>query len=524
MRHARILVAVTAAALGTIVAVGGAGAPVAPKKPAAPSKTAAPPTKTIATGPPVEPGPMRTPDLVEVATLDPTIRLDIRYATTNNFTGRAVYKEPRAFLQRPAAEALVRVNRALHDKGYGLTVFDGYRPWAVTRLFWDITPDDQKIFVADPALGSKHNRGCAVDLTLHSLADLREVAMPSAYDEPSPRAYATYDGGATGERERRDLLRAAMEREGFFVYPYEWWHFDYKDWREYPVLDVAFDALPPAGRASAAASAAGVDLAHARIVDLTWPFDAQTLYWPTSPSAFELKRISNGPTAAGYFYSANTFCAPEHGGTHLDAPIHFSEKGRTSDQVPLEQLIAPAVVIDVRSRTSLNPDYRLTASDLRDWEASVRPIPKGAIVLLRTGWGERWPDRKRYFGDDTPGDASHLHFPSYGREAAEILVNERGVAAIGVDTASIDYGPSQDFIVHQVAMKANVPGLENVAHLEELPETGAWVAALPMKIAGGSGGPLRIVAFIPDSIKTAPASGAPAAAPGTTAPPGGTHP
>jgi kynurenine formamidase/D-alanyl-D-alanine dipeptidase len=498
MRHARILAAVAAAVFGTIVAIGGAGAPVAPKKPAAPANPAATPTMTAATGPPVEPGPMRTPDLVEVVTLDPTIRLDIRYATTNNFTGRAVYKEPRAFLQRPAAEALVRVNRALRDKGYGLTIFDGYRPWAVTRLFWDITPDDQKIFVADPALGSKHNRGCAVDLTLHALADPRQVAMPSAYDESSPRAYATYDGGATGERERRDLLRAAMEREGFFVYPYEWWHFDYKDWREYPVLDLAFDALPPTGPAPApaAASAASVDLAHARIVDLTWPFDAQTLYWPTSPSAFELKRLSFGPTAAGYFYSANTFCAPEHGGTHLDAPIHFSEKGRTSDQVPLGQLIAPAVVIDVRARTSLNPDYRLTAADLRDWEAVVKPIPKGAIVLLLTGWGERWPDRKRYFGDDTPGDATHLHFPSYGREAAEILVNERGVAAIGVDTASIDYGQSKLFESHRILMGQDIPAFENVANLDRLPPKVEMVIALPMKIRGGSGGPLRIIAFV----------------------------
>jgi kynurenine formamidase/D-alanyl-D-alanine dipeptidase len=512
MRHARILAAVAAAALGTMVAVaatgrvGAAAAAVTPKKPAAAAKSTATPTKTTATGPPVEAGPLRAPDLVEVVALDPSIRLDIRYATTNNFTGRAVYKEARAFLQRPAAEALARVNRALRDKGYGLTIFDGYRPWAVTRLFWDITPDDQKIFVADPALGSKHNRGCAVDLTLHALADGREVAMPSAYDESSPRAYATFDGGAVDARERRDLLRAAMEREGFFVYPYEWWHFDYKDWREYPVLDLAFDALPAGGASPGAAAAggaaakvpaaAGFDLTRARLVDLTWPFDATTLYWPTSPSGFELKPLSHGATPGGWFYSANTFCAPEHGGTHLDAPNHFSEKGRTSDQVPLEQLIGPAVVIDVRAKTAGDPDYRLTAADLRDWEATHGTIAKGSIVLLRTGWGERWPDRKRYFGDATPGDASHLHFPSYGREAAEILVGARGVAAIGVDTASIDYGPSQDFIVHQVAMRANVPGLENVAHLEALPETGAWVAALPMKIAGGSGGPARIVAFI----------------------------
>jgi D-alanyl-D-alanine dipeptidase/kynurenine formamidase len=520
MRHARVTAAV-AVAIGTLCAVALGAATIGGALAVAGSAAPAAPSKTKATGPPVETGPMRAPDLVEVITIDPSIRLDIRYATAKNFTGRPVYREARAFLQRPAAEALARVSRALADKGYGLTIFDGYRPWSVTKTFWDITPDDQKIFVADPAEGSKHNRGCAVDLTLHALADGREVAMPSEYDETSPRAYATYDGGAADARQRRDLLRAAMEREGFFVYPYEWWHFDYKDWREYPVLDLAFDALPPSGAPTAvkpapgAAAAAGLDLSRARLVDLTWPFDASTLYWPTSPSGFELKSLSHGPTAGGWFYSANTFCAPEHGGTHLDAPIHFSEKGRTTDQVPLEQLIGPAVVIDVRARTAADPDYRLTAGDLRDWEAAHGTIPKGAIVLLRTGWGDRWPDRRRYLGDATPGDASHLHFPSYGREAAEILVGARGVAAIGVDTASIDYGASQDFIVHQVAMRANVPGLENVAHLEALPETGAFVAALPMKIAGGSGGPARIVAFIPDSaaIVTVP-----------SAPPGGTHP
>ena len=513
MRQVRIPAAV-AVAFAAFCAIGGALPASGRAGTAIPAATRSPaaPTKTKATGPPVESGPMRAPDLVEVIAIDPAIRLDVRYATAKNFTGRPVYREARAFLQRPAAEALARVDRALAEQGYGLTIFDGYRPWSVTRIFWDITPDDQKIFVADPALGSKHNRGCAVDLTLHALADGREVVMPSEYDESSPRAYATYDGGEASARERRDLLRAAMEREGFFVYPYEWWHFDYKDWREYPVLDLAFDALPPA---APGADATGFDLSRARLVDLTWPFDATTLYWPTSPSGFELKPLSHGATPGGWFYSANTFCAPEHGGTHLDAPIHFSEKGRTSDQVPLEQLIGPAVVIDVRAKTAGDPDYRLTAADLRDWEAAHGTIAKGTIVLLRTGWGDRWPDRKRYFGDATPGDASHLHFPSYGREAAEILVGARGVAAIGVDTASIDYGPSRDFIVHQVAMRANVPGLENVAHLEALPETGAFVAALPMKIAGGSGGPARIVAFVPDSAATVTIP---------SAPPGWTHP
>ena len=252
-----------------------------------------------------------------------------------------------------------------------------------------------------------------------------------------------------------------------------------------------------ASRAKAVAVSGALDLKDARIVDLTHPFDQHTIYWPTSPSSFELKRLSYGTTDAGYFYAANSFCTPEHGGTHFDAPIHFAEGRWTVDQVPVKQLIGPGVVIDVSKQASGNPDYRLSTEDVRRWEAAHGTIPQGAIVLLRTGWGRRWPDRKRYLGDDTPGDASHLHFPSYGKEAAEFLIKERKTAALGVDTASIDYGPSTDFIVHQIANGANVPGLENIANLEELPEQGVWIIALPMKIAGGSGGPLRIVAVIP---------------------------
>ena len=239
------------------------------------------------------------------------------------------------------------------------------------------------------------------------------------------------------------------------------------------------------------------DLATAGIVDLTHAFDEKTIYWPTSPSAFELKKLAYGETPAGYFYSSFAFCTPEHGGTHLDAPIHFSRTGRTVDQVPVRQLIAPAAVIDISKKADADADYRLTPEDVRAWEKAHGTIRPGTIVLLRTGWGKLWPDRKRYLGDDAPGDASHLHFPSYGKEAAELLVKERKIGALGVDTASIDYGASKDFIVHQIAMGAQVPGLENVANLEEVPETGAWILALPMKIAGGSGGPLRIVAVVP---------------------------
>ncbi|MCB1037351.1 MAG: cyclase family protein, partial [Acidobacteria bacterium] len=238
-------------------------------------------------------------------------------------------------------------------------------------------------------------------------------------------------------------------------------------------------------------------LAEARLVDLSYAFDENTLYWPTSPSRFELEELAHGMTEGGYFYSSNSFCTPEHGGTHLDAPVHFAEGARSSDEIPVRQLIAPAVVLDVSAQASADPDYLLTRADVEAWEQAHGEIPRGAAVLLRTGWGERWPDAARYLGDDTPGDASNLHFPSYGEEAARLLVLERGVGVLGVDTASIDHGPSKDFLVHRVAGAANVPGLENVANLEEVPATGAWIAALPIKIAGGSGGPVRIVAILP---------------------------
>jgi kynurenine formamidase len=240
-----------------------------------------------------------------------------------------------------------------------------------------------------------------------------------------------------------------------------------------------------------------IDLAKAKVIDLTHPFDDKTIYWPTSPSAFELKTLSNGETPGGWFYASNSICTPEHGGTHLDAPRHFSKDGRPADQVPPRQLVAAAAVIDVAAKSASNPDYLLSLDDVKAWEKRHGAIAPGTIVLLRTGWGSRWPDKKAYLGDDTPGDATKLHFPSYGPEAARFLVAERKVGAIGVDTASIDSGASKDFQVHRISAAANVPGLENVAALDQVPETGAWVIALPMKIAGGSGGPLRIVALVP---------------------------
>ena len=193
--------------------------------------------------PPREPGTFRPADLVELVRVDPTLRLDVRYATSNNFVGRPVYGEGRAFLQRPAAEALLGASHDLRARGYGLLVFDGYRPWSVTKLFWESVTGEKRAFVADPAKGSKHNRGCAVDLSLYDLATGREVAMPSAYDEMSERAHPDYAGGTAASREARDLLRTAMETAGFTVEPNEWWHFNYKDWRLYPILDVPFTKI-----------------------------------------------------------------------------------------------------------------------------------------------------------------------------------------------------------------------------------------------------------------------------------------
>ncbi len=200
-------------------------------------------TEALALTPPAGLEGTRAPDLVELVTLDSSIRLEIRYATTNNFMGAAMYSQARAFLQRPAAEALVRAHRALAREGYGLLIHDAYRPWYVTWMFWEATPDSQHTFVANPATGSRHNRGAAVDLTLFDLRTGRAVRMPSGYDEFSARAYPTYEGGTAAERARRELLRKYMEAEGFTVNSAEWWHFDYGGWRSYPVLNTPFERI-----------------------------------------------------------------------------------------------------------------------------------------------------------------------------------------------------------------------------------------------------------------------------------------
>jgi kynurenine formamidase len=243
-----------------------------------------------------------------------------------------------------------------------------------------------------------------------------------------------------------------------------------------------------------AAGSAGA--AQERIVDLTHSFDEKTIYWPTA-RGFALERVAHGINERGFWYAANNFCAAEHGGTHMDAPIHFAAERATADQVPVSRLIGPACVIDIASQCAADPDYRLTVADILAWEKADGRLPVGAVVLVHTGWGTRWGDPQRVFGSDTPSDTRTLHFPGFSVEAARFLTEEREIDAVGLDTPSLDHGPSADFGAHQVFARADVPGFENVANLDRLPATGATFIGLPMKIAGGSGGPARIVALLP---------------------------
>lgn len=234
-------------------------------------------------------------------------------------------------------------------------------------------------------------------------------------------------------------------------------------------------------------------------VDLSHTYDETTLYWPTSPSGFDHDQLDYGMTEGGYFYSSYTIATPEHGGTHIDAPIHFAAGRETVDQIPLDTFFLKAFIIDVREKANADPDYRLTVGDIHEFEAVNGRIADGSAVLLMTDWSQYWPNALTYMGDDTPGDATQLHFPSFGEEAVKFLIEERKVKLIGVDTASIDYGPSQDFPVHRLTAAHNIPGLEDLTGLEELPATGALLVALPMKIGGGSGAPVRVVGLIPSS-------------------------
>ncbi|HZE72548.1 MAG TPA: cyclase family protein [Pyrinomonadaceae bacterium] len=234
-----------------------------------------------------------------------------------------------------------------------------------------------------------------------------------------------------------------------------------------------------------------------RIIDLSYPFDSSTVYWPTAEE-FSLEKDFEGVTEKGYYYSAYRYAAAEHGGTHIDAPVHFAKGRRSVDQIPLEQLIGQAVVVDVSEQCAENRDYRVTTRDFENWERKNGKIPAGAIVLLRTGFGKYYPDRKKYMGTDERGAAAvaNLHFPGLHPDAARWLTQNRSIKAIGLDTPSIDYGQSTLFESHRALFEKDVPAFENVANLDKLPLKGFSVIALPMKIRNGSGGPLRIIALL----------------------------
>lgn len=246
----------------------------------------------------------------------------------------------------------------------------------------------------------------------------------------------------------------------------------------------------------AARWAPALDIETARLVDLTHPFDDTTIYWPTA-RRFHLDAVSHGTTPGGWWYAANDFCAAEHGGTHLDAPIHFAEGRWTADEIPLDRLRGPAAVIDVSGPAEADRDLLIGVPHLQADEAVHGRIPDGAVVLLRTGWGRYWPDAERYLGTAARGDVEHLHFPGLSGEAARWLVAERKIRGVGIDTASIDRGQSKDFRAHRVLGEADALIFENLADIDAVPARGAVFVGLPMKIRGGSGGPLRAIALLP---------------------------
>lgn len=235
-----------------------------------------------------------------------------------------------------------------------------------------------------------------------------------------------------------------------------------------------------------------------RWIDLTHAFDENTIFWPTAES-FRLDTVFAGMADGGYYYSAFQFCLAEHGGTHLDAPVHFAEGKWSVEQIPLERGIGEAIVVDVSETALKNPDYQVPVAAIEEWEKQHGLIPDGAIVLIRTGYGQHWPDKAAYMGTAERGAAAvaKLHFPGISPELATWLTEKRKVKAVGLDTPSIDYGQSRYFESHRILYEKNILGFENLANLDQLPPTGSWIIALPMKIKGGSGGPLRIVAYLP---------------------------
>jgi len=241
-----------------------------------------------------------------------------------------------------------------------------------------------------------------------------------------------------------------------------------------------------------------IDFFNGKWIDLSYDFSSETIYWVTA-KPFERETVAEGKTEKGYYYSAYNFSAAEHGGTHIDAPVHFAEGRQTVDEIPLGRLIAPAVKIDVSPKAAGNRDYQISVEDLTDWETTNGRIPDSTIVLLQTGHGKFWGDKKNYLGTDRTGTeaVAELHFPGLAPEAAEWLVKNRKSKAVGIDTASIDFGQSNSFGSHVALMSENIPAFENVANLDKLPVKGANIIALPMKIKGGSGAPLRIIALLP---------------------------
>jgi kynurenine formamidase len=233
-------------------------------------------------------------------------------------------------------------------------------------------------------------------------------------------------------------------------------------------------------------------------IDLTHAFSESTLYWPNNKTGFQKATEAKGVTPSGYYYSSYSFSAPEHGGTHLDAPVHFAENHLYADEIPLESLTGPAVVIDVSGKTLANRDYLISQADVENWEKKNGRIKEQTIILFRTGYGKFYPDREKYFGTKLTGDGAipHLHFPGIDPATASWLAEKKKAKAVGLDTPSLDYGQSKDFKAHRALLGGNIPGFENVANLDQLPATGIYVVALPMKIFKGSGGPLRIIAQI----------------------------
>lgn len=235
-------------------------------------------------------------------------------------------------------------------------------------------------------------------------------------------------------------------------------------------------------------------------IDLSHAYDDHTPYWPTA-EGFDFDTVFAGITEGGYYYSAYQFSSAEHGGTHIDAPIHFAEGKQTVDEIPLDRLTGSAIVIDVRDSVAEYIDYQINTVDFQNWEAKNGRIPDGSIVLLNTGFSKYWPDKNKYLGTEARGPAAValLHFPGLHPDAAKWLIEQRSIKSIGLDTPSIDYGRSSDFMSHRILFQADIPAFENLAYLDRLPTVGAYIVALPMKIKGGSGGPLRIVAWTPDA-------------------------